>query len=166
MIDKDYVITMAKYNSWQNRSLYEAATTLSDEERRKARGAFFGSIHTTFNHLLWADRTWMARFLGQAPFPVAAKDGLAMHDSFEELAKERRATDAQIEDWSTTLDPAWLHGDLAWHSALLKKDISMPKQHLVAHFFNHETHHRGQVHAMLTMAGAKPEDTDLMLLRV
>lgn len=166
MIDKDYVITMAKYNSWQNKSLYNAAATLSDDERRKARGAFFGSIHTTFNHLLWADRTWLDRFLGEGAFQMGPKDGLAMHENFDELTDMRRATDAKIERWAEALDSNWLNGDLSWHSVLLKKDISMSKQHLIANFFNHETHHRGQVHAMLTMAGAKPEDTDLLLLRV
>ena len=166
MIDKAYVITMAKYNSWQNKSLYDAAATLSDEERRQQRGAFFGSIHTTFNHLLWADRVWLDRFLGEGAFQMAPKDGLAMHDSFDELSDVRRATDTKIERWAEDLDPNLLKGDLSWYSGLLKKDMSMSKQHLIAHFFNHETHHRGQVHAMLTMAGAKPEDTDLMLLRV
>jgi uncharacterized damage-inducible protein DinB len=166
VIDKTYLTTMAKYNSWQNRSLYTAASTLSDETRREERGAFFGSIQKTLNHLLWADRAWLPRFKGQPPFAVSPKDGLSMYPDFEDLKRERLATDAAIETWASDLDPQWLEGDLSWFSGLLGRDITMNKRHLVMHFFNHETHHRGQVHAMLTMAGAKPEDTDLMLLKV
>jgi uncharacterized damage-inducible protein DinB len=166
MIDKTYLTTMAKYNSWQNRSLYAAAATLSDDARRQERGAFFGSIHTTLNHLLWADRTWLARFIGGPLFGVSSKDGLSLYKDFDELKHERDVTDTVIEDWTRDLDPQWLEGDLFWFSGILNRDVSMSKQHLVTHFFNHETHHRGQVHAMLTMAGAKPEDTDLMLLKV
>jgi uncharacterized damage-inducible protein DinB len=166
MIDKTYLTTMAKYNSWQNRSLYTAAATLSDDARRQERGAFFGSIHTTLNHLLWADKTWLARFTGGPLFAVSSKDGLSLYKDFGELKRERDATDTAIENWARDLDPQWLEGDLFWFSGLLNRDVSMNKKHLVAHFFNHETHHRGQVHAMLTMAGAKPEDTDLMLLKV
>jgi len=166
MINKAYLTTMAKYNSWQNRSLYTAAATLSDEARRQDRGAFFGSIHTTLNHLLWADRSWLARFGGGPQFSVAPKDGLSLFADFNDLRGEREATDTAIEDWANALDPQWLEGDLTWFSGLLNREVSMNKQHLVTHFFNHETHHRGQVHAMLTMAGAKPEDTDLMLMKI
>ncbi|MBT4428135.1 MAG: damage-inducible protein DinB, partial [Rhodospirillaceae bacterium] len=66
MISPDYVRTMATYNRWQNGSLYDAANTLSDDERKQARGAFFGSIHATLNHILWGDQIWMSRFTGAA----------------------------------------------------------------------------------------------------
>src|SRR4029450_9880640 len=66
MIDAAYVQRMARYNRWQNESLYGAAGTLSDAERRRARGAFFGSIHATLNHVLWGDRIWMSRLAGTA----------------------------------------------------------------------------------------------------
>jgi uncharacterized damage-inducible protein DinB len=89
-----------------------------------------------------------------------------MYPDFEDLKRERLTTDAAIETWASDLDPQWLEGDLVWFSGLLNREVTMNKKHLVMHFFNHETHHRGQVHAMLTMAGAKPEDTDLMLLKV
>ena len=165
MIDKTYLTTMAKYNSWQNRSLYTAAATLSDEARREQRGAFFGSIHATLNHLLWADSTWLGRFAGQL-LGISLKDGLSMHEDFQELKRERLATDAAIETWADELDPKWLEGELSWFSGLLNRDVAMSKQHLATHFFNHQTHHRGQAHAMLTMGGATPGDTDLMLLKV
>ena len=62
MIDPAYVRRMARYNRWQNANLYGVADALPDEERRRERGAFFGSIHKTLSHLLWADRIWMSRF--------------------------------------------------------------------------------------------------------
>ena len=166
MIDKTYLTTMSKYNSWQNRSLYTAASTLPDEARREQRGAFFGSIHATLNHLLWADRAWLPRFTSQPLIGISSKDGLSMYHDFDDLKRERLETDTAIESWARDLDPQWLEGDLVWFSGLLNREVSMSKKHLVMHFFNHETHHRGQVHAMLTMAGAKPEDTDLMLLKI
>ena len=64
MITSDYVRAMASYNRWQNESLYGAADTLTDAQRKEQRGAFFGSIHGTLNHLLWADQMWMSRFAG------------------------------------------------------------------------------------------------------
>ena len=71
MIDAAYVQTMARYNRWQNRSLYAAAEGIGDAERRRDRGAFFGSIHATLNHLLWADMIWMSRWSDvPAPSPV------------------------------------------------------------------------------------------------
>ena len=72
MIDTAYVQRMARYNRWQNRNLYGVADTLSDDERRRERGAFFGSIHKTLSHLLWADRIWMSRFTPDVPKPQAA----------------------------------------------------------------------------------------------
>jgi uncharacterized damage-inducible protein DinB len=166
LIDKSYVTMMAKYNAWQNRNLYTSARSLSDDERRKNRGAFFGSIHATFNHLLWADRAWLPRFLAQPHFTVTPQDGLVMYQDFEELTRERQKIDAEIEHWAESLDPDWLQGDLFWYSGMMKKDLSRPKQSVIPHFFNHQTHHRGQVHAMLTMAGAKPDDTDLILMQI
>ncbi len=164
MIDKTYATTMARYNAWQNRSLYGCAAGLTDEARKAARGAFFGSIHATLNHILWADQMWMARFEG-APSPsVGVGDSVRMFEDFEALAQARVAMDAAIEDWAQRLDPDWLRGDLTWWSGIRKRDFSKPRHLLVTHFFNHQTHHRGQAHAMLTAAGGRPDDTDLMLM--
>ena len=72
--------------------------------------------------------------------------------------------DQAINDWATGLDDERLTGDLSWFSGALQADVSKPMWMLVSHFFNHQTHHRGQVHAMLTSAGPKPEDTDLFIM--
>lgn len=164
MIDPSYVQMMARYNRWQNGSLYTAAGTLTDAARRADRGAFFGSIHGTLSHLLWGDGMWMHRFCG-SPRPEAPIGGSAAFvTDWDELCARREAMDTAIADWSATVDPLWLQGTFDWFSSATNRHMSRPLAQLVVHFFNHQTHHRGQVHALLTAAGAKPDDTDLMLL--
>jgi uncharacterized damage-inducible protein DinB len=163
MIDPAYVQTMARYNQWQNASLFAAASTLTDVQRREDRGAFFKSIHATLNHLLWGDRTWMSRFSDVAR-PEGAFPGTAAIEDWKRLAAERVELDAIILAWARSLAPADLKGDLVWRSGLLAREIQAPRWLAIAHFFNHQTHHRGQVHAMLTSAGAKPQETDLILM--
>jgi uncharacterized damage-inducible protein DinB len=164
IVTPDYARLMARYNRWQNESLYGAAQTLPDAERRRERGAFFGSIHATLSHLLWGDGVWMARFSGSEKPPGGIADSGALYADWDDLCTRRRAMDAHIAAWAEALDPAWLAGDLTWFSGAAGREISKPAGFLVAHLFNHQTHHRGQVHAMLTAAGAKPGDTDLFYL--
>ena len=167
MITPEYLRTMAAYNRWQNESVYAAADTLGDEERRRDRGAFFGSIHGTLNHLLWGDQMWLSRFAGTpAPRAGSIPESPGQIADWEDLKRERVSFDGLIEQWAENIDPAWLNGDLTWFSVAAKREISAPKKLLVTHMFNHQTHHRGQVHAMLTSAGARPDDTDLMLLAI
>ena len=90
--------------------------------------------------------------------------GVAETLNDEERRREREAFDDTMIGWADRLDPVWLVGDLTWYSGAAKRDVTKPKWQLVMHFFNHETHHRGQVHCMLTQAGAKPYATDLSLL--
>ena len=74
MIDGAYVERMARYYRWQNENLYSAADRLSETERRRVRGAFWGSIHKTFNHPLWGDQIWMSWLTGSARPPVGIAD--------------------------------------------------------------------------------------------
>jgi uncharacterized damage-inducible protein DinB len=164
MIDAAYVQRMARYNRWQNESLYGAADTLSDAERRCARGAFFGSIHATLNHLLWGDRIWMSRLAGTAKPEGGIPQSVSLYEDWNDLKRERAAFDTVIVDWADRLEDASLEGELAYYSGAIKADLRKPKWLLVTHMFNHQTHHRGQVHCMLTQAGSKPGDTDLPLL--
>ena len=161
MIDIGYVQRMARYNHWQNQNLYGAADVLSDAERRRERGAFFGSIHATLNHLLWADRIWMSRLAGTPPPTGGIPESISLYDDWGDLKRERASFDAVMLDWAGRLDSAALAGDLRWYSNAMKAQLSQPKWLLVTHMFNHQTHHRGQVHCMLTQAGGKPSDTDL-----
>ncbi len=162
MISRAYIDTMADYNRWQNDSLYGAASNLSDEERRADRGAFFGSIHATLSHLLWGDKIWLNRFGANAP---ARQSSIAASidegTDWEEMKQERQALDQKIIEWAQCVDEASLGGDLTWYSGAVGREVSRSLGLLITHFFNHQTHHRGQVHAMLTAAGQKPDDTDL-----
>jgi uncharacterized damage-inducible protein DinB len=163
MITPAHARTMARYNAWQNQSLYRAAADLDEAAREADRGAFFGSIRGTFSHLMWGDLIWMSRFDG-GERPEGGISGSAALFDWETLWGERPRLDARIAGWSWMLTEAELGGDLSWHSGALGRDVSRPMALCVAHFFNHQTHHRGQVHAMLTAAGAAPGDTDLFML--
>ena len=144
-----------------NRRVYDAAARLDDAERRADRGAFWRSIHGTLCHLLWADTVWMARLgLGQAPgVPIAESDRFVA--DFAELRRRRDSLDAEIVGWAERLEPADLEGDLAWFSGAIRREVVKPRALCVAQVFNHQTHHRGQVHALLTRAGEATGATDL-----
>jgi uncharacterized damage-inducible protein DinB len=166
MIDPGYVQRMARYNSWQNGNLYGVADTLSDAERKRARGAFFGSIHATLNHLLWGDRIWMSRLAGTPRPEGGIAQSVAIYGDWNDLKRERAAFDAVMLDWADRLDAAALEGDLVYYSGAIKAEVRKPRWLLVMHMFNHQTHHRGQVHCMLTQAGGKPGDTDLPFMPI
>ena len=164
MIDPAYVQRMARYNRWQNENLYGVADSLPDEERRRERGAFFGSIHKTLSHLLWADGMWMSRLAGTPKPEGGVPQSVTLYADWEPLKRERAAVDQAMIGWADGLETPWLAQDLTWYSGAIRAEVSKPKWVLVAHLFNHQTHHRGQVHCMLTQAGGKPADTDLFIL--
>jgi uncharacterized damage-inducible protein DinB len=156
MIAPEYCQTLARYNAWQNRSLYREADAIGDQARRLDRGAFFGSIQATLSHIHWGDCMWMSRFDGW--------DRPGAHETIEdwdELKSLRLDADARMAAWAGGVTQDDLNGDLSWYSGILKADLCKPKWILVGQLFNHQTHHRGQVHAMLTAAGGTPDATDL-----
>jgi uncharacterized damage-inducible protein DinB len=161
MIDGAYVQRMARYNRWQNENLYGVADRLSDEVRRQERGAFFGSIHKTLSHLLWADRIWMSRFTSMPRPPGGIPESISLFPDWENLKAERTAFDGTILDWADGIDPSWLAADHTYYSGGMKREVTQPRWVLITHMFNHQTHHRGQVHCLLTQAGGKPSNTDL-----
>ena len=165
MITPAYAATMARYNRWQNESLYRGALKLSDDERRRQRGAFFGSIHGTLNHLFWADSLWLSRFeAAERPKSPDVKASVDEFERFEDLTAARPVLDAAIVQWAEALTDDIVAGDLTWWSGINQKNVSRPAAVIIAHIFNHQTHHRGQAHAMLTAAGATPDDTDLIYM--
>jgi uncharacterized damage-inducible protein DinB len=164
IVAPEYVRTMARYNAWQNDGLRTLVDGMSDADLRADRGAFFGSIFGTLNHLLWGDTIWMSRFADLPPPPGGIKDSPALCRTVAEWATERYRMDRLILHWARGLRAIDLEGDLSWYSGAAGRQVSRPLGLLVMHFFNHQTHHRGQVHAMLTAAGAKPGDTDLFLM--
>jgi uncharacterized damage-inducible protein DinB len=160
MITPSYCQMMARYNAWQNQSLFHAAAGLTDTAREADRGAFFGSIRATLSHLMWADLIWIARFEG-AEGPGGTITASPDRYDWPSLCAERPKLDARIAAWAWMVTPEELAGEIRWHSFALGRDLAKPTAVCVAHLFNHQTHHRGQVHAMLTAAGARPDDTDL-----
>jgi len=87
-----------------------------------------------------------------------------MIEDYGELCATRTKRDAEIECWAARIDDAWLDGDLTWFSGAANREVTAPKRLLVTHFFNHQTHHRGQAHTLLTAAGQQTGDTDLFLV--
>jgi uncharacterized damage-inducible protein DinB len=164
MITPAYIRLMARYNSEMNRRVYAAAARLTDDQRREDSGLFWKSLHGTLCHLLWADRQWMSRLDGWPPNTIPNPLSPTLIHDFDELRAEREAADAKIEDFANRIDEAWLGQDLTWYSGAAKKTLSREKRSLMVHFFNHQTHHRGQTHAALTMRGVDPGDTDLFLV--
>jgi uncharacterized damage-inducible protein DinB len=164
MITPAYIRTMAAYNAEMNRRLFEAAANLSDAERRAPRGAFWGSIHGTLSHILWGDRQWTSRFDGWPKPMTPIRESAGMIEDFAELAASREEADAGIARWADKVDEAWLCEDMVWFSGAANREVRAPKRLLATHFFNHQTHHRGQAHALLTAAGQATGDTDLFLL--
>ena len=164
MITADYAVTMAGYNAEMNRRLYDAAARLDDAERRADRGAFWGSIHGTLNHLIWADQVWMARFADWPKPPQGIGESATLFEDFAALRRIRVEMDGAIIAWTQTLEDAWLAQDLVWYSFAVERSLRRSRGLLLTHFFNHQTHHRGQVHALLTAAGQDTGDTDLFLL--
>ncbi|HEY6077290.1 MAG TPA: DinB family protein [Polyangiaceae bacterium] len=159
---------LARYNRWMNEKLYALAAKLGDDERKRDRGAFFKSIHGTLNHLLVADRIWLGRFTqaqlqegALGPGGIRALDQ-ELYESFEELERQRRQTDAELESWIAGLSAEQLLADLRY----VRKGVVFeePLWWLVAHLFNHQTHHRGQVTTLLMQAGHDPGVTDLIAM--
>lgn len=155
---------MARYNAWQNDGLREMVGGMSNDALYEDRGAFFGSIMATLNHLLWGDTLWISRFDGGEGPQVDTKDHKEITPTPAAWAAERFRMDARITLWAQSVSAIDLVGDLTWYSGLLKRELSKPRSLCVMQLFNHQTHHRGQVHAMLTAAGMKPNDTDLPLM--
>jgi uncharacterized damage-inducible protein DinB len=164
LVSPAYVRMMAKYNAEMNRRLYGAAANIPDAERRAERGAFWSSIHGTLNHLLWADQQWMSRFDGWDKPAVAQKQSATLIEDIDALAAERIDADARIGDWAGRVDDAYVSGNTSWFSGAMQRDLTMPTGLLLVHVFNHQTHHRGQAHALITAAGQATGDTDLFMV--
>ena len=160
----EWLAALARYNRWMNDKLYGLAATLGDEARKRDMGAFFKSIHGTFNHLLLADRVWLARFKGETPPPGFMAPGIRSLDQelyadFEELRGERALTDDELSAWVSELTPERLAAPLVFVRRGQRTET--PLWWTVAHVFNHQTHHRGQITTLLMQQGHDPGVTDL-----
>lgn len=150
----------AGYNEWANSRLYAVAETLSPDEFAADRGAFFGSLSGTLNHLLVTDRIWLHRFTGAGTAPVSL-DAI-LHADFAPLRQARAAEDARIIAWVDRLDEAALAESFTYRPVTNPRDITQPLAPALAHLFNHQTHHRGQAHAILTGFGKAVPSLDLI----
>ena len=159
MIDAEYCQTMAAYNAWMNAKLYESAAQLPDSERKADRNAFFRSLHSTLNHILWGDRVWLPRFNGKS-YPAGGV-GVDLYDNFVELRAARIEMDDEISAWAAGLDAPQLAGTLKWYSVIAQREMARPRGLCVMQMFNHQTHHRGQATTLLRQAGIDPGVTDL-----
>ncbi len=153
---------MARYNRWMNERIYEHCAKLTDADRKRDRGAYFRSIHGTLNPLLLGDRLWLGRFLAREFRLKTLADEL--YPDFGELRRERAETDAEILEWVGTLDEKRLATPLKFRSMVRSSDHTFPLWFAVQQFFNHQTHHRGQVTTLLMQAGVDPGVTDLLWL--
>ncbi|MBD2306052.1 damage-inducible protein DinB [Chroococcidiopsis sp. FACHB-1243] len=149
---------LARYNSLANHQLYQACSQLSDTERKQNRPAFFKSIHGTLNHLLVGDRIWLTRFAGKQ-IPSTMLDAI-LYEDYEELWTARKAEDERIEAFVANLTAEFLHGTIEYVNNT-GKTCADPVNLLVAHLFNHQTHHRGQIHDMVTQTTISPPSLDM-----
>jgi uncharacterized damage-inducible protein DinB len=163
----DVCRAFARYNRWMNAKVCAAAARLTDEERKRDRGAFFGSIHRTMNHILVADRIWLGRLAGRVPEPGFIGDGIKSLDQelasdFDALRRERDTTDTAIDAIVETFTAESLAGTFR----LLRKGETrdIPLWWIVTQLFNHQTHHRGQITTLLLQAGQDPGPTDLFAM--
>ena len=169
----DHIRLMASYNAWMNDKLYEAAQCLSHEALVADKGAFFGSILGTLNHIIVGDTIWLQRF-AMHPAHYAALDALSTSPSpqtlnqitftdLESCSVRRKMLDDVILRWADTIKPMDLDVTLAYVNM---KGLPQHKNmfSLLMHFFNHQTHHRGQVSTLLSQRGIELYDTDLVLL--
>ena len=144
---REHLGRMSRYNQWANRRLFEACTQLPEGEFERARPAFFRSIAGTLNHLLITDQIWMDRLAGR-PYGGAKLDDLPF-PRLDDLRAARETLDQDIIAMSTNLDEAALAGTTTYRMMTKPQDASMPTLLCWLHVFNHQTHHRGQVHDQL-----------------
>jgi uncharacterized damage-inducible protein DinB len=159
-IMKAHFEQFAAYNRWANARLYQAALALSDTDYRRDVGAFFKSMHGTLNHLLVADRIWLKRLTGEGDHP--ARLDAIIHDDRRALALARADEDDRIVRYVASLDDALLDG-LQEYKTTSGKPFTQKRSHILAHLFNHQTHHRGQAHTILSICtGREPPPLDLL----
>ena len=165
---------LARYNRWFNVRLYAACEKLSDADRQSDRGAFFKSIHHTLQHIVWGDKMWLQRFASQGvPFnalpaallqlPEGASYTADLFLDWDEMRAARGQIDAAIQSWLADMPVSFITQTMRYGNT---KGVQRahPMWQALSHFFNHQTHHRGQVTTLLAQAGVDVGVTDLIAL--
>ena len=158
MITADYCWVMTDYNAWMNQRLFDLCRSIDDVDRKRDRGAFFGSIHATLNHILYGDLAFMARFTGDPAVVLAL--GVDVPDNFDDR-RSRVSLDKRMREWSSTLDARWLEEQLTDTSKVDGVTRTVSQRVLVVHMLNHQTHHRGQVTTTLSQMDLDIGTTDI-----
>ena len=151
---------MARFNEWANARLYGAVARLPEEEYRADRGLFFGSVHRTLNHLLVVDRVWTRRLDGEPPGIVSLD--MQLHDRVAALKAARAEEDGRLIRQVDGLDAAALQRAVRYRRIIGSGEAETRCDHILITLFNHQTHHRGQVHAALTQSGIEPPPLDVV----
>lgn len=157
---KQHFAMLAAYNAWANARIYAAAAALSRQELDRDTGVFFKSVIATLNHILVADRIWLKRFTGEGDAP-ATLDTI-LFDDLDRLRAAREAEDARIVGWLGGLTDKALSGRFTYMTVTDMRTVSQRLAPALAHLFNHQTHHRGQAHAALTVLGKPSVALDLI----
>lgn len=152
--------TAAKYNAWANQRLYAAAGALSPAELAEDRRGFFKSIMGTLNHILLADLIYRER-LEKKPTTFTRLDEI-LHEDFETLRDAQFAQDAWYVAYAESLDPTELEGTLSFDTVETGEYFSLPLRQCLTNLFQHQIHHRGQTHHMLSHAGVDPPPLDVV----
>lgn len=155
-----HIRRFGRYNQWANRRLYDACAALPAADYHAARPSFFGSIHATLNHILVGDSIWLGRFTGNLPAGVTALDQI-LHGDLASLRTAREAKDAEIIRFCDTLTEDGISITFTYTNTR-GQSFTDPLLPPLMHFFNHQTHHRGQVHGLLSHAGAAPPELDMI----
>lgn len=157
---KQHFMMLAAYNQWANERIYEAAADLDVAEYEADTGAFFKSMKGTLNHLLVADRVWLKRFTGEGDAP-SSLDAI-IHADFAKLRAARQAEDKRIVQWVGSLSDKAFAGRFTYMTVTDMRTISQRLAPALIHLFNHQTHHRGQAHMILTVLGRPSVGLDLI----
>ncbi len=158
----DYFQRLSQYNQWMNEKIYLVCESIPDAVRREDQGAFFHSIHGTLNHILLADKLWLSRFQNYT-FEIKSL-GQELISEFDLLWKERQKTDGEIQNYIDSLTEEKLAESLTFTSRSQQRECKFILWHLIQHFFNHQTHHRGQLTTLISQCGKDFGVTDLLWL--
>ena len=159
---RDHFALMARYNAWANARLYRMAGQLSDEQYRRDVSAYFKSLHGTLNHLLAADRIWMRRLSGTGVAPTHLD--AVLYEDLAGLTEARRAEDERLLSFVENLTDEQLEATIEYRTLNASPQLQKLRE-VLAHLFNHQTHHRGQSHAILTALGVnEPDSLDVLIM--
>ncbi len=156
---KPYFARFAAYNAWANGLIYDATAEVSADQFTGDAGAFFGSLSGTLNHMIVADRIWLRRLRGDGPEETRLDRKIT--DDLAELRAARRVEDDRIIDYVEAREEADFLADISYRNTS-GEPFTQSLDAVMGHFFNHQTHHRGQAHAILTRLTGTAPSIDLL----